>query len=122
MQFERQPENPERREHGFAVRDAADRLRQRRAARPDHEILPLFREPFRPSAFGRIYWATQRRVVREHGLARGFGAAAVEAADGLGDFIDELQGRIEDLTARLAGPDESPSERRGSGKANRNEG
>jgi GT2 family glycosyltransferase len=75
---------------------------QARRRRPDHEILPLFGEPFRPSAFGRAYWATQRRIVREHGLDRVFGAAAVEAADGLGDFIDELQGRIEDLEARLA--------------------
>jgi GT2 family glycosyltransferase len=75
---------------------------QARRRRPDHEILPLFREPFRPSAFGRAYWATQRRIVREHGLARVFGAATVEAAEGLGDFIDELQGRIEELEARLA--------------------
>jgi len=77
---------------------------QARRRRPDHEIVALFREPFRPSAFGRAYWATQRRIVREHGLARVFGAATVEAADGLGDFIDELQGRIEELETRLAGP------------------
>jgi GT2 family glycosyltransferase len=75
---------------------------QGRRRRPDHEILPLFREPFRPSAFGRAYWATQRRVVREHRLERVFGAAVVAAADGLGDFIDELQGRIEELDARLS--------------------
>ena len=85
-----------------AARDAI----QARRRRPDHEILPLFREPFRPSAIGRAYWARQRQVVREHGLARVFGAAVVEAADGLGDFIDELQGQIEDLGARLPAPRE----------------
>jgi hypothetical protein len=75
---------------------------QSRRRRPDQEILPLFREPFRPSAFGRAYWATQRQVVRDHALARVFGAAVVAAADGLGDFIDELEGRIEELDARLS--------------------
>jgi hypothetical protein len=75
---------------------------QTRRRRPDREIVPLFREPFRPSAFGREYWETQRRVVREHGLARVFGAAVVEAADGLGEFVGELQGRIEELATRLA--------------------
>lgn len=85
-----------------AWRAARARVQARRR-RPDHEIVALFREPFRPSAFGRAYWATQRRIVREHGLARVFGAATVEAADGLGDFIDELQGRIEELETRLAG-------------------
>ena len=79
---------------------------QARRRRPDLEILPLFREPFRPSAFGRAYWAAQRRVIAEHGLARVFGAATVAGADGLGDFIDELQGRIEELAARLAGSGE----------------
>jgi hypothetical protein len=79
---------------------------QGRRRRPDAEILPLFREPFRPSAFGRAYWARQRRVVREQGLARVFGAAVVEAADGLGDFIDELEGRIEELSAGLPEPRE----------------
>jgi len=74
---------------------------QARRRTPDREILPLFREPFRPSAFGRAYWALQRRVVRERGLARVFGEEVVEAADGLGDFIEELEGRIEELTARL---------------------
>jgi len=75
---------------------------QARRRRPDHEILPLFREPFRPSAFGREYWALQRTVVREHDLARVFGAAVVDGAEGLGDFVDELEGRIEELTARLS--------------------
>jgi hypothetical protein len=75
---------------------------QARRRRPDDEILPLFREPFRPSAFGRAYWATQRQVVRDHGLERVFGAGVVTAADGLGDFIDELEGRIEELDARLS--------------------
>ena len=88
-----------------AWRVARARIQARRR-RSDHEILPLFREPFRPSAFGRAYWATQRRIVREHGLARVFGAAAVEAAEGLGDFVDELQGRIEELDARLVGRNE----------------
>ena len=96
--------------HEAALRAFDERLPALRAARtdiqarrrrPDHEILPLFREPFRPSAFGREYWATQRRIVHEHGLARVFGVAVVEAAEGLGDFIDELQGRIEELDARL---------------------
>ena len=94
-------------EHAFderlpALRAVRARIQSRRR-RPDHEILPLFREPFRPSAFGRAYWATQRRIVDEHGLARVFGAAAVAGAEGLADFVDELQGRIEELTARLAG-------------------
>jgi hypothetical protein len=75
---------------------------QARRRRPDHEILPLFREPFRPSAFGRAYWETQRRAVREHALARVFGDAAVAGADGLGDFVAELEDRIEELTARLS--------------------
>jgi hypothetical protein len=41
-------------------------------------------------------------VVRDHGLERVFGAGVVTAADGLGDFIDELEGRIEELDARLS--------------------
>ncbi len=75
---------------------------QARRRRPDHEIVPLFREPFRPSAFGRDYWALQRRLLHEHDLARVFGGPAIEAADGLGDFVDELEGRIEELEARLS--------------------
>ena len=89
-----------------ALRNARTRVQSRRR-RPDHEILPLFREPFRPSAFGRAYWATQRRILEEHGLARVFGAAAIAGAEGLAEFVDELQGRIEELTARLAGPGEA---------------
>ncbi len=86
---------------GRAGWDAARASIQARRRRPDHEILPLFREPFRPSAFGRAYWARQRQIVREHGLARVFGDAVIDAVDGLGDFVDELEGRIEELTARL---------------------
>jgi len=70
---------------------------QVRRRRPDREIVPLFVEPFRPSAFGRVYWETQRRLVRELGVGRVVGDGAVAAAEGLGDFIDELQGRIEEL-------------------------
>lgn len=82
--------------------DAARAAIQARRRTPDHEILPLFREPFRPSAFGRAYWAEQRRVLRAHGLDRVFGAAEVAGAEGLADFVDELEGRIEELTARLS--------------------
>jgi hypothetical protein len=74
---------------------------QRGRRRPDGEILPLFREPFRPSAFGRAYWETQCRIVREHGLARVFGAATVAAVDGLAPFVGELEDRIEELATRL---------------------
>ncbi len=87
---------------GLATWQSARTEIQARRRRPDHEILPLFREPFRPSAFGRAYWETQRRAIGAHGLARIFGAAVVAGADGLGDFIDELEGRIEELTARLS--------------------
>ncbi len=89
-----------------AARPALERARavvQSRRRRPDREILPLFGEPFRPSCLGRAYWETQRRVLREHDLARVFGAAVVEAADGLGDFIGELQARLEDLERGGAG-------------------
>ncbi|MEO6026399.1 MAG: glycosyltransferase family 2 protein [Candidatus Binatia bacterium] len=82
--------------------EAARARIQARRRRPDYEILPLFREPFRPSAGGRGYWTVQREVVRQHGLARVFGAAAVAGADGLGEFIDDLYGRIEQLEAGLA--------------------
>ncbi|MCC6767361.1 MAG: glycosyltransferase [Deltaproteobacteria bacterium] len=88
-----------------ALRAARDAVQARRR-RSDRDVLPLFREPFRPSAFGRVYWAAQRRVVHVHDLARVFGAATVAGADGLGDFIDELEGRIEELDARLPEPRE----------------
>lgn len=83
----------------LAAARAAVQARRRRA---DAEIVPLFREPFRPSAFGRAYWAAQRDVVLTGDLARVFGAATVAGADGLGDFIAELEGRIEELDARLS--------------------
>lgn len=70
--------------------------------RPDAEIVPLFREPFRPSAFGRAYWETQCRLVRAYDLARVFGAATVDAVEGLRPFVGDLQDRIVELTTRLA--------------------
>ena len=82
--------------------DVARAAIQARRRRADAEILPLFREPFRPSAFGRTYWALQRHVVRVHDLGRVFGAELVAGADGLGEFVAELEGRIEELTARLS--------------------
>lgn len=91
-------------ERDFA--DATPRLREARAVvqggrrRPDHEIVGLFREPFRPSRGGRAYWETQRRIVREHDLARVFGTGVVDGADGLGDFIAELQGRLDEHDGR----------------------
>jgi GT2 family glycosyltransferase len=97
-------------EHAFdaclpALRALRARVQARRR-RLDFEILPLFREPFRPSTFGREYWTAQRRVIEEHGLARVFGAETIAGAEGLGDFVDELQGRIAELAARLAGSGE----------------
>jgi hypothetical protein len=75
---------------------------QGRRRRPDADIVPLFREPFRPSAGGRADWETQRRIVRALGLARVFGAGLVAGADGLGEFIDDLYARMEMLEAGLA--------------------
>ena len=82
--------------------DAARAAIQGRRRRSDAEILPLFREPFRPSAFGREYWEIQRRVLREHRLGRVFGDALVAGAEGLAEFVAELEGRIEELSARLS--------------------
>lgn len=84
-----------------AWREARARVQAGRR-RSDAEIVPLFREPFRPSAFGRAYWETQCRLVRTHDLARVFGAATVDAVEGLGPFVGELQDRIVELTTRLA--------------------
>jgi GT2 family glycosyltransferase len=86
---------------------AARAVVQRGRRRPDHGILALFGEPLRPSSGGREYWETQRRIVREHDLARVFGTGVVDGADGLGDFIAELQGRLDELegTARAARTD-----------------
>jgi GT2 family glycosyltransferase len=94
------------REAEQAFEAALPRLREARALvqggrrRPDHEIVALFGEPLRPSSGGRAYWETQRRIVREHGLARVFGTGVVDGADGLGDFIGELQGRLDELEGR----------------------
>lgn len=84
-----------------AWREARARVQAGRR-RPDADVVPLFREPFRPSAFGREYWETQCRLVRAHDLGRVFGAAAVEAVEGLGPFVAELEDRIVELTTRLA--------------------
>ncbi|MBI3769305.1 MAG: glycosyltransferase family 2 protein [Deltaproteobacteria bacterium] len=82
--------------------DALPALHAKRAAvqarrrRPDREIVPLFGEPLRPSFFGCAYWREQARVV---------GAFEITAIVGnvvMNDFIEELQGRIEELEAALA--------------------
>jgi hypothetical protein len=94
------------REAERAFEDAMPALRAARAVvqrgrrRPDHEIVALFREPLRPSCGGRAYWETQRRIVREHDLGRVLGTGVVDGADGLGDFIAELQGRLDELEGR----------------------
>ena len=72
---------------------------QARRRRPDHEIVPLFGEPFRPSLLGRAYWHEQGRVVREFEVGRIFGDTAAPAMD---DFIEQLEARIEALEAELA--------------------
>ena len=84
--------------------DALPALRAKRAVvqarrrRPDREIVPLFGEPLRPSFFGRAYWREQGRMVRA------FEIGAIVGTDeaGMSDFIEELQGRIEELEAALA--------------------
>ena len=93
--------------------DALPALRAKRAAvqarrrRPDHEIVPLFGEPLRPSFFGRAYWREQVRLVRAFGIAAMFadseGTGTDDVSDGrMDEFIDELQGRIEELESALA--------------------
>jgi hypothetical protein len=72
---------------------------QARRRCPDREIVALFGEPLRPSFFGRAYWREQVRLVRAFGIAAIFN----ESDDGhMDDFIEELQGRIEELEAALA--------------------
>ena len=75
-----------------AKRDAVQARRRRR----DSEIVPLFVEPLRPSFFGRAYWREQARVVRAFDIARIFENASMD------DFIEQLEGRIEELEAELA--------------------
>ncbi len=93
--------------------DALPALRAKRAAvqarrrRPDREIVPLFGEPLRPSFFGRAYWREQVRLVRAFGIAAIFnesgGTGTGDVSDThMDDFIEELQGRIEELEAALA--------------------
>jgi len=93
--------------------DALPALRAKRVAvqarrrRPDREIVPLFGEPLRPSFFGRAYWREQVRLVRAFGIAAIFAQSDETGADRVSDgqmddFIEELQGRIEELEAALA--------------------
>jgi GT2 family glycosyltransferase len=88
--------------------DALPALRAKRAAvqarrrRPDCEIVPLFGEPLRPSFFGRAYWREQVRMVRAFEIAAVIGHAGNVGDTGMNDFIEELQGRIEELEAALA--------------------
>ncbi len=74
---------------------------QGRRRRSDRDVVPLFAEPFRPACFGRAYWETQLRVLREHGLARVFGAAAIDALAGIAEFVGELEDRIDALARGL---------------------
>lgn len=69
---------------------------QARRRRPDREIVPLFGEPLRPSFFGRTYWREQMRVVHAFEIME---VLAITGDADMGDFIDELQGRIEELEA-----------------------
>jgi len=76
---------------------------QARRRRPDREILPLFLEPFRPSYLGLGYWNEQRRVLRTLGVARVFeNDAPGQLAEGMDEFIADLQGRIEILERALS--------------------
>jgi hypothetical protein len=87
------------------LRAARARVQARRR-RPDRDVVPLFLEPFRPACGGRAYWETQLRVLREHDVARVFGAAAVDAVAGLAAFVGELQDRIDVLERGLPAPRE----------------
>jgi GT2 family glycosyltransferase len=81
-----------------ALRRKRDAVQARRR-RPDHEIVPLFGEPMRPSFFGRAYWREQVRVAQAFGIATAMGSTD---DTGMNDFIEELEGRIEELEAERA--------------------
>jgi GT2 family glycosyltransferase len=78
-----------------ALRRKRDAVQARRR-RPDCEIVPLFGEPLRPSFFGRAYWCEQVRVVRAFEIMK---TLAIVGDGSMRDFIEELQGRIEELEA-----------------------
>ncbi len=78
-----------------ALRRKRDAVQAARA-RSDREIVSLFAEPLRPSFFGREYWREQVRVVRA------FEIDAMVGDTDMGDFIEDLEGRIEELERELA--------------------
>ena len=80
-----------------AALDAKRAQVQGRRARPDDEILPLFREPFRPCMFGRDYFEMQQEIVQAHGIGDLFGGVTA----GLDAFVGELQFRITELEREL---------------------
>jgi GT2 family glycosyltransferase len=75
---------------------------QERRRRPDREIFPLFREPFRPRLFGRPYWASQVRACRAFDLYTDFfGEASMSDVRLCEDFVEEVQRRYEEMQAEV---------------------